>query len=273
MASSSLMTLFTICWISLLAPVTFAAIKATDDNSAIKISNDRLAFSISKGSGTVSTLSLDGQDLLGSGRGPYLDCHCVADGFWTPGSGGTYKLFRGSDKAGVAYAGAVMSQNYQNTGKTLEQYWFLRDGETGIHSFSRAAYKNTKTPNGGDLGEMRVLFRPSTNLWTHLSSSDDMWGPLPSTSGAPSVQDATWYVGGNKNHPYVKDVSDYFTKYMFSEMWRDTSVHGLFSDGTNSKDGSSFGAWLVMNTKDTYFGGPTHSDLTVDGIVYNYVGK
>lgn len=28
-----------------------------------------------------------------------------------------------------------------------------------------------------------------------------------------------------------------------------------------------------MNTKDTYFGGPTHSDLTVDGIVYNYISS
>jgi hypothetical protein len=38
-------------------------------------------------------------------------------------------------------------------------------------------------------------------------------------------------------------------------------------------NGSTFGAWLVMNTKDTYFGGPLHSDLIVDGIVYNYIGK
>lgn len=30
---------------------------------------------------------------------------------------------------------------------------------------------------------------------------------------------------------------------------------------------------MVMNTKDTYFGGPTHSDLTVDGIVYNYISS
>ena len=28
-----------------------------------------------------------------------------------------------------------------------------------------------------------------------------------------------------------------------------------------------------MNTRDTYFGGPLHSDLTVDGIVYNYLGQ
>jgi rhamnogalacturonan endolyase len=26
-----------------------------------------------------------------------------------------------------------------------------------------------------------------------------------------------------------------------------------------------------MNTKDTYYGGPTHSDLVVDGIIYNYM--
>lgn len=44
-----------------------------------------------------------------------------------------------------------------------------------------------------------------------------------------------------------------------------------FADGTQTSDNSTYGAWLVMNTKDTYFGGPLHSDLMVDGIVYNYV--
>lgn len=28
-----------------------------------------------------------------------------------------------------------------------------------------------------------------------------------------------------------------------------------------------------MNTKETYFGGPLHSDLVVDGIVYDYMGQ
>lgn len=56
-----------------------------------------------------------------------------------------------------------------------------------------------------------------------------------------------------------------------SDTWQDHKVHGLFADGTYSDDGSTFGAWLVMNTVDTYFGGPLHSDLTVDGIVYNYI--
>lgn len=44
-----------------------------------------------------------------------------------------------------------------------------------------------------------------------------------------------------------------------------------FADGTQTPDNSTYGAWLVMNTKETYFGGPLHSDLMVDGIVYNYV--
>ncbi|KAL6703415.1 hypothetical protein ACN47E_009674 [Coniothyrium glycines] len=247
-----------------------ATIKSSEDNSTINISNDRLAFSVAKGSGSVSKLSLDGQNLLGSGRGPYLDCHCVDEGFWAPGSGATYTLFKGTDAAGKTFAGALMSQNYKSTGKILEQYWFLRDGETGMHLFSRVKYTNAQK-SGGDLGELRQLFRPSGSVWTHLSSSDEMYAPLPDTSGAPTVQDATWYVGGNQNAPYVKQFSDYFTKYMFSEEWRDQTVHGLFGDGSKNSDGTTYGAWLVMNTKDTYFNGPTHSDLTVDGIVYNYL--
>jgi rhamnogalacturonan endolyase len=98
---------------------------------------------------------------------------------------------------------------------------------------------------------------------------------LPSanaTSTEVTVQDATWYLGKTPGDPYVQQESDYFTKYMFQDTWRDHDVHGMFADGTKSKDGSTFGTWLVMNTKDTYFGGPLHSDLTVDGIVYNYIG-
>ncbi|KAH7079551.1 polysaccharide lyase-like protein family 4 [Paraphoma chrysanthemicola] len=253
------------------ASLASAAIQSSEDGSTINISNNRLSFAVSKSSGSISKLSLDGQNLLGSGRGPYLDCHCVDDGFWTPGNGAKYQLFKGTDGEGKAYAGAMMSQDYKNTGKVLEQYWFLRDGETGMHVFARAKYSNSRTPSGGDLGEMRQLFRPSNSVWTHLSSSDEMYAPLPDTSGAPVVQDASWYVGGNKDHPYVKQMSDYFTKYMFSEEWRDQTVHGLYGDGSKSGDGSTYGAWLVMNTKDTYFNGPTHSDLTVDGIVYNYL--
>lgn len=259
--------LATLLW----ASSSLATIKSSEDSSAINISNDRLSFSVLKSSGAVNKLSLDRQNLLGTGRGPYLDCHCTEAGQWVPGRGATYKLVTGNDSAGKAYAGAIMSQEYQGTGKVLEQYWFLRDGETGLHVFARAKYSNAQTPSGGDLGEFRQLFRPSASVWTHLSSSDEMYAPLPDTSGAPVVQDATTDLSSKKDDPYVKQMSDYFTKYMFSEDWRDQTVHGMYADGSKVADGSTFGAWLVMNTKDTYFNGPTHSDLTVDGIVYNYL--
>jgi len=87
---------------------------------------------------------------------------------------------------------------------------------------------------------------------------------------AVTVQDATWFLP-NGSDPYVIQESSYMTKYTFSDTYRDQRVHGLFADGQYSDDGSTFGAWLVMNTRDTYFGGPLSSDLTVDGIVYNYI--
>lgn len=112
-----MLSLRSLVLLSLWASTALAAIKSSESSSAIDISNDRLSFSVAKSSGSVSKLTLDGQNLLGSGgRGPYLDCHCVDSGFWTPGSGGTYKLIKGTDGAGKAYAGAVMSANYQNTG-------------------------------------------------------------------------------------------------------------------------------------------------------------
>ena len=57
-----------------------------------------------------------------------------------------------------------MSHNYQNTGKVLEQYWFLRDDETGMHVFARTSCNNSRTPSGGGLGEMRQLFRTTSSL-------------------------------------------------------------------------------------------------------------
>lgn len=58
--------------------------------------------------------------------------------------------------------------------------------------------------------------------------------------------------------------------YDLTYSWRDHKAHGLYADGSTS-NGTNYGAWLVLNTRDTFFGGPLHSDLTVDGITYNYV--
>ncbi|KAH7118540.1 family 4 polysaccharide lyase [Dactylonectria estremocensis] len=262
-----------------LAARATASLSTKETSTQYTFSNDRFAVALAKSSGHIVDATLDGQDLLGpqsgnKGKGPYLDCSCIPSGFWTPGGTAKFELFNGTDSTGTDYAGIVMSDTYAPTNQTLSQYFFLRDGETGLHAFSRLTYFNQTTPFLRDLGELRTLWRPNTNLWTNFSTSDGNFGPIPkdsTLSNGLTVQDATTYVGDFPDDPYVAQYSDYFTKYTLSESWRDHTVHGHFADGSNSDDGSTFGAWLVHNTRETYYGGPLHSDLVVDGIVYNYM--
>ncbi|CRJ90054.1 hypothetical protein BN1723_017020, partial [Verticillium longisporum] len=104
--------------------------------------------------------------------------------------------------------------------------------------------------------------------WTDPEVSINVGGWKP---GSVVEQDATTYVGNTPNDPYASQYSDYFTKYTFAELWRNHDVHGQYADGSTSPDGNTYGAWLVHNTRETYYGGPLHSDLVVDGIVYNYM--
>ncbi|KAJ5131569.1 uncharacterized protein N7515_007608 [Penicillium bovifimosum] len=256
-----------------------AALHIADNQTHITLANDRLAVVLQKSVGQIVDLTLDGKDLLGpqsgsTGIGPYLDCYCIPSGFYTPGATTpNVEIVEGTDSTGTTYGGLILSDTYTPTGQKFQQYWFLRDGETGLHMFSRLAYHNETTPYLRNLQEFRTLFRPNTDLWTHLTSSDIQTAPLPSKNAISKqvvVQDATWSFNNTPDDGYYTSFSEYFTKYTFSNQWRNNSVHGLYADGSTSK-GTTYGAWLVMNTKDTYYGGPLHSDLTVDGIVYNYL--
>jgi rhamnogalacturonan endolyase len=171
-------------------------------------------------------------------------------------------------------------------------YWILSGEETSIHTFARVQYpKNPMGPIHPTLQEFRTLFQPNSDIWTHLSVSDDLVSPLPkkeSMKKAKVVQDATWNLSASKkDDPFVAEFSQYFTKYSFADTWREHLVHGLFGEAIEKnetwhdlfgeqKDKAMRGTWgalLVMNSKDIFYGGPEHSDLTVDGIVYNYMGK
>ncbi|XP_014559503.1 polysaccharide lyase family 4 protein [Bipolaris victoriae FI3] len=257
---------------------TWAFLKASQNNQSLTIANNRLVASVSKSKGYINVLTLDGQNLLGTesgntGVGPYLDCYCTPSGFWTPGRGKDvhYQLFNGTDSTGTPYGGISMGETYAPTGQRLEQYWFLREGETGLHTFSRIVYHNETTPFLRNLQEFRTLFRPNHDppLFTHFITNDKFSAPRPDQNGQVVVQDATWQLV-NKDDPYVKGVGDYFTKYTFQDSWRNHLAHGMYADGRTT-NGTTYGAWLVHNTVETYFGGPTHSDLVVDGIVYNYM--
>ncbi|KAL1623099.1 hypothetical protein SLS54_004585 [Diplodia seriata] len=259
-----------------------AILTVNETSSNIVLENDRLYLSLDKSQGVITDLALDKQDLLGpvsgsTGIGPYLDCYCTPSGFYTPGSiAPDFQIFQGNDSSGVPYAGVVMGETYPATGQVLEFYYFLRERETGLHTFSRLVYHNETTPFLRNLQEFRTLFRPNTELWTHLSTNEKTYAPLPSKEAVENevvVQDATWSLLNTPEDPYVQQWADYFTKYTFQAQWRDHRVHGLFSDGSTSDSNATFGAWTVMNTVDTYFNGPKNSDLTVDGIVYNYIAS
>jgi rhamnogalacturonan endolyase len=255
------------------------AITSGENATHITISTGGLDIALAKSHGRIVDVQLEGQDLLGpvsgnTGLGPYLDCSCVPTGFWTPGATSKLQLIRGVDSTDTEYAGVIMSDTHAASNLTLTQYLFMRDGETGLHAFSRLTFFNESTPRLRDLGEMRLLFRPNTALWTHFSTSDGNYGPLPSRKAfdeATTVQDATTYLGDTLDDAYVEQYSDYFTKYSLSESWRNHDVHGQYSDGSQSHDGNTYGAWLVHNTRESYYGGPIHADLVVDGIVYNYM--
>ncbi|QRW06593.1 rhamnogalacturonate lyase [Ceratobasidium sp. AG-Ba] len=251
-----------------------ATLTVSESSTTITLQNDRLKAVANKPGGNIKTLTLDGTSLLGTGQGLYLDCYCIPSGFYTPGSTSpTLRLLNGTDSTGTKWGGIVLKETYKPTGQVFEQHWYLREGETGLHSFTRVAYFNDTVPFLRNLQELRTLFRPTTTLWTHLSTNQKNWAPLPSNDAIAAqvvAQDATWYLGNTPNASYVTQYSDFFTKYMFATDWRDHKAHGLYADGSTS-NGTSYGAWLVMNTRDTFFGGPLHSDLTVDGITYNYI--
>jgi rhamnogalacturonan endolyase len=80
-------------------------INLTDTETSLVLSNDRLYMSLHKSQATPLTLTLDGQDLLGTGKGPYVDCHCVPSGSWAPGNKGSaiYTLIQDIDSTNTLY--------------------------------------------------------------------------------------------------------------------------------------------------------------------------
>lgn len=203
-----------------------ATLTVTETSSLVTLKNNRLTAIVGKSSGAVIDLTLDGRDLLGAQSGStgilYLDCYCIPSGFYTVGSTTpSIQVVNGTDSTGTRYGGVVLSDTYTPTGQFFQQFWFLRDGETGLHTFTRLSYFNETTPFLRNLQELRTLFRPNANLglWTHLSTNEEQTAPLPSKAGVAKqvvVQDATWTLENTPDDPYYKEFAEYFTKYTFS---------------------------------------------------------
>ncbi|KDN45410.1 hypothetical protein RSAG8_04997, partial [Rhizoctonia solani AG-8 WAC10335] len=101
------------------------ALSIKETSTAFELSNGRLSASMAKSSGVITTMTLDGQDLLGTGRGLYLDCSCTPAGFYTPGtSNPIIKSLNGTDSTGIAIPLASYYRthiprlaNYSSTGQ------------------------------------------------------------------------------------------------------------------------------------------------------------
>lgn len=213
-----------------------AGLSVMQNDSMIVLANGNLSVVVSKSRGVIVDLGLNGQDLLGpttvsKGIGPYLDCYCIPAGFYTAGSTAPHlDTVRGIDPSGMSYGGVILSETYAETGQQFQQYWFLREGETGLHTFTRVAYYNESKPFLRNLQELRTLFRPNTDLWTHLSSSDVQTAPLPSDKALErgvTVQDATWQLNNTPTDAYYTQFSEYFTKYTFSTSMSISCTRGI----------------------------------------------
>ncbi|KAI8995606.1 galactose mutarotase-like protein [Trametes punicea] len=239
------------------------AVTVNETASTYTFTNDRVSFDVVAPHGYIRNLIFDGISVLGSLSGD-------AGQLYTDFPSNTFALTESSEAQivhGSGYAGIVLTDNDTSTGSLVQRWWFLRDGETGLHSFVRLAYHNASVPSKGELGEVRTMFRPNGGPWTTLVTNAEQWAPIPGPEAVANeveVQDATWYLGLTPNDPYVQQESDYFTKYSFADN-QTNKAHGLYGQ---TSDGTPIGAWWVVNQKDTFFGGPFHVDLMVDGIIY-----
>ncbi|KAJ7128110.1 galactose mutarotase-like protein [Mycena filopes] len=278
--------------ILLLALALFVArvkskITTSDNATTIAIHNDRLSFTIDKTNGFLGHIHLDGMDLQGpqsntSGRA-WFECHCAPMGYEVAASdifhvgldgNATFTLIKGLDTTRTAYAGVFMQQLLP-VGHTFQQWYFIRDTptSTGLHNFARLVYANASTgppfADGGiPLREIREVFQFNTTLWQTASTNPTLNVTIPDQDAitpAPQAQDATWDLATNTpDAPFVQQTSDWWTKYFLADAYRKRKAHGLYGQ---TETGMAYGAWMVSVTQDTLYGGPTHYDLLLDGMI------
>ena len=243
-------------------PKTAFAACATETATTITATNGLVAFTLSKTSGSITSLQLNNHELLGNGGSAYWDMNDSAFGYFVLGV---------SDKANTTYAvqcpadGNSIDVSITHTGSSAEpmgvtQHYILQSGVAGIHQFTIMSHSSTLAPD--TIAQFRFVMRGDPTIFTNASVENDPIGPawrqqastFPTPQElvkAPAVQDATSDLQG-LNSLYPKR---YYTKYDWATYSRDHVLHGFYGNG--------YGAWMTMEHNEAFNGGPTHQELTV----------
>ncbi len=241
---------------------TTATACTTNTTTAITATNGLVAFTLSKTSGSITSLQLNNHELLGNGGGGYWDMNDSAFGVFTLGS---------SDAANTKYTvicpanGSFIDVVITHQGSSAEpmsitQHYILQPGVPAIHLFTVMSHSSTLASD--TLYQFRFVMRGDPTIFTNASVEDDPIGPAwrqqastfptpQQIAQAPQAQDATYDLQG-LNSAYAKR---YYTKYDWSVYYRDHVLHGFYGNG--------YGAWMTMEHNEAFNGGPTHQDLTV----------
>jgi rhamnogalacturonan endolyase len=251
------------------AHTTVAPPAYTQTSTAITVVNARLSFTLSTVNGRITSLKLDGAELLSGGYGYYdlnTDTAYFVVGYHDP-TNTTYAVDQGVDwtRITVTYPGST-TQPY-----AVRLFYILRTGETGIHIAT--AFDWDPSRGATHLVQTRHVVRSDPTMFRYHSVEDDPIGvpwraadslmPLPSEiatciskGGAYAPQDTTYWVGA-LGSSYGKP---YYTKYDWSAYKKDHVLHGTMTDVVNS---TCRGLWVVAPRHDADNGGPMRQELTI----------
>lgn len=242
----------------------------TEASTVITVANARLSFSVSKTDGRITSLRLDGAELLGQGGYGYYDLNTDTTYFevgYHDNANTTFSVDQGSDwtRVTIAYPGSS-AQPY-----AVRLFYVLRTGETGIHVAT--AFDWDPSRGATHLVATRHVLRPDPTMFRYHSVEDDPFGvpwraadalmPLPSEiaaciakGGAYAPQDTTYRVGA-LGSAYGKE---YYTKYDWSAYKKDHVLHGTMTDVVHS---TCRGLWVVAPRYEGDNGGPMRQELTI----------
>ena len=169
-------------------PAAAATPTVTETGSSITVDNGLLSFRVEKGDGSISSLVLDGQELLGGGGFLYQDAN--DDEYWRLGSTtpASYSVTTGADFVDVSLSTAATTAMPAD----FTLHYVLREGETGLHIYLEI--NHTTAMADLDMAQTRAVLRADPSLFDHHSVTDARFGIMPTPAeldAGTKVSDAT----------------------------------------------------------------------------------